>query len=297
MGCSSVSEGEPQKGQGNTTKEFVYVILDSINPLTLKLCNNINKKKYDEFNKIMEQNEKLSPLLHEKIKELCQKRDEAKPEVIATGNCCQNPCYEYNSKIIKNCPKCGGNVERSFENGCTTVSEWSQSEKKYVDVKNYDKNVCNKFEFKNIIDKIDYDLDEFFKYFEKHDEKDEYKYTVYNKKEEKGTEVPEDEYAKNTYMIVDGKKYDTPYGLSLSDYFRMNEDLFFPMEGGEGVSFFYEKNADRKELGQSLGYYGHAWLHMVYIYKCQACQHTYHILKTSPFRFRDKSKDNKISEA
>ncbi len=293
MGCTG--ESEEQTEQDKSSKDIALVLSESNNPLTLKVYYNITNKKYDELHKITEQNEKLSPLLNEKIKELCKKREEAKPEIIATGNFCKNPCYEYNQKIIKNCPKCGGKVERNFENGHTIVSEWSESEQKFVDTKNYDENVCTKFEFNDKIDKIDYDLDTFFKYFEKHDEKDQYKYNICNKKEENGVEEPEDVYVKNNYMIIDGEKFDTPYGLDLSDYFRINEDLFFPMDGGEGVSFYYEKNGERKELGQSLGYYGHAWLHMVYIYKCLACEHTYHILKTSPFRFRDKSKDNKTN--
>ena len=290
MGCTNEQNVE-QSEKGQNIKELSIILSESNNTLALEVFNNINQKRYDESNKILEQNEQLYPLLLEKIKELCKKREEAKPEIIATGNFCKNPCYEYNQKIIKNCPKCGGKIERNYENGCQTVKEWSESEKKFVDVKDYDENVCNKFEFNDKIDKIDYDLDEFFKYFEKHDEKDQYKYTVY-KKEEKGEEKKEEVYAKNTYMIIDGEKFYTPYGLNLSDFFRINEDLFFPMNDGEGVSFYYEKNGERKELGQSLGYYGHAWKHLVYIYKCLECGHTYHILKTSPFRFRDKSKDN-----
>ena len=48
------------------------------------------------------------------------------------------------------------------------------------------------------------------------------------------------------------------------------------------------------ELGQSLGYYGYAWKHMVYIFECLKCNYKYHILRTSPFKFRDKSLDKYI---
>ena len=53
------------------------------------------------------------------------------------------------------------------------------------------------------------------------------------------------------------------------------------------------RQPDRAEIGQSLGYYGYAWKHMVLIYTCNLCGYKYHIIKTSPFAFRDKSKDAK----
>ena len=59
------------------------------------------------------------------------------------------------------------------------------------------------------------------------------------------------------------------------------------------ISFFHEQQMSRKELGQSLGYYGYTWLHYVLIFTCNLCGYKYHIIKISPFAFRDKSKDVK----
>ena len=35
-------------------------------------------------------------------------------------------------------------------------------------------------------------------------------------------------------------------------------------------------------------------IHYIYLYVCKKCGYTYHVLRTSPFRYRDKSKDNII---
>ena len=115
-------------------------------------------------------------------------------------------------------------------------------------------------------------------------------------------------------MMLDGERFDFPYGISMRDFFRLNNDKFFrppknPMgflslyqhqqlsgskKGiveGEYCEMFYERN--RNELGQSCGYYGFSMLHKVYVYECNDCGHKYHIIKTSPFHYRDKSKDPK----
>ena len=117
------------------------------------------------------------------------------------------------------------------------------------------------------------------------------------------------------YMMLDGERFDFPYGIHMRDFFKLNNDKFFkprqdPMgfmalyqfqqfsssnnKGlvqGEYCEMFYEQN--KSEWGQSCGYYGYQWLHKVYFYECDDCGYKYHIIKTSPFHCRDKSKDPK----
>ena len=45
------------------------------------------------------------------------------------------------------------------------------------------------------------------------------------------------------------------------------------------------------ELGKPIGNYGYAWRHEVYIFTCNSCGYKYHIAKSSPFAFRNKSLD------
>ena len=108
-----------------------------------------------------------------------------------------------------------------------------------------------------------------------------------------GTRSYEEEI-KHIEKMIEKTKRDT----SLTEENREQKLLFFDELKKEA-----DRNKDkykkitkeelREELGQSLGYYGYAWIHMVYIYTCNSCGHKYHIAKVSPFAFRDKSKDAK----
>ena len=249
------------------------------------------KPRFDELRKINEENLKFRPFLDAKIKELCEKRENSKPVVIARGNCCKNPCYAYMKKITESCPECQGKVEVGVENGIRLEDQWDNVSREIKKIEVYNDNVCDKFTFNENIDKIDYDLEEFFKYFTKVDPSEKFPYYInFNFRGQKT------EYSKELerrYMIVDGKRFNAPYGISLADYFRINDSFFF-FKTNQDVSFFYEGNI--KELGQSVGYYGLEFKHFVFIYTCNLCGLKYHILRTSPFAFRDKSKDNTITE-
>lgn len=244
-------------------------------------------QRIDIAKKIIEENNKLAPLLKAKINELCEKREKSKPVVIARGNCCKNPCYAYKKELLESCPECGGKVSLDFENGYTVGNVYSQFDHCYEEVKYYDDNVCDKFKFNENIDKIDYDLQEFIKYFTKVDPNEKFLYDS-NKKDQ--NVYPREMERK--YMIVDGERFDLPYGIDLDAFFRINDSYFFYNDRND-ISFYYE--GIRKELGQSLGYYGYKWKHYVFIYECKLCGLKYHILRTSPFAFRDKSKDNVIT--
>jgi hypothetical protein len=235
-------------------------------------------ENYKIKKRIVHENLELGPLLKAKIDELIEKRNKSKPEEIARGNCCRNPCYEYNPSLITECPKCGGKVEESYENGYTTERRYDRWDGCYKNVNIYDDNVCDKFKFNDKISKEDYDLKEFFNYFKK-------------KEKLEGEKFRE-------YLIIDGERFDAPTSTSLEIFFKLNEETWFPQgkipeQNWTNTSFFIEGN--REELGQALGYYGYAWKHYVFIYRCLLCGLKYHIMRTSPFRFRDKTKDNKIT--
>jgi len=233
---------------------------------------------YKYMKKLYHENLKLASLLKAKIDELIEKRNKSKPVEIARGNCCRNPCYEYNPSMITECPKCGGKIEESRENGYTVERRYDRWDGCYKDVNIYDDNVCDKFKFNDNISKEDYDIKEFFNYFRKREQLE-------------GEEFRE-------YMIIDGERFDAPTSLSLELFFRINEETWFPQDNipehdWTNTSFFIE--GQRQELGQALGWYGYQWKHFVLIYKCNLCGLKYHIMRTSPFRFRDKTKDNKIT--
>ena len=256
---------------------------------------NVKREDTDFITKIFNENRKCSFLLKSKIDKLCEKRDKAKPVEIGRGNCCNNPCYEYNTSIIKECPKCEGKVDRDVENGYTITKRWDYFYHYYADAYIYDENICDKFKFNNKISKEDYDIKEFFKYFKK-------------------TEKLDGEFFRD-YMIIDGERFDAPILTSLELFFKINEKFWFPQDiFSEKIdpcnpkkklniwlnTCFYDHVQKDEELGQSLGYYIHRDTdpprkHYVYIFRCILCGLKYHIIRTSPFRFRDRTKDNKIT--
>ena len=96
-------------------------------------------------------------------------------------------------------------------------------------------------------------------------------------------------------MMIDGERFDFPYGFGMKEFFYINEKVLFPKDPNYAynICFFYEGNIAYKELGQSIGSYGYAFVHEVIVFVCYACKYKFHIVKTSPFFFRDKSKDVK----
>ena len=218
-----------------------------------------------------EKEEKIfSDKLKKKVDELIEKMNKAEPQIIAEGNYCSNPCYEYNKNLQESCPKCGGKVITKEENKYT-VSYYYDYNGIRQSGQNFEEGCCDKFTYKNI-DKIDYDIDALCEYFSKYDENN-----------------------KRYYMILDGEKFYCPIHFSLRDFLLTNNENFFG-KGRSNLAFFYHWNAYRPDLGQPIGYYDNNFTHIAYLYQCHKCGYTYHILRTSPFRYRDKSKDNVIEE-
>ena len=202
-----------------------------------------------------------------------------------------------------------------MENGYTTERFYDDYSQSFRNGKNYNEsNICKKFDFNENIDKCDVDSDECIKYFEKIDEQKTVHWSCDTKAEEYNKEIPMIPVEKDIsiyYMMLDGERFDFPYGIHMKDYFMLTRDLFFDIKNieivledekfkklepneGECPEIFLKNG--KKELGQSCGYYKFDWfdpLHKVFIYKCDYCDFKYHIIKTSPFHCRDKSKDPK----
>ena len=272
-----------------------------------KLYNNRDDNE-ELIKQMYEDNERLKVIMKDKMSKLLKERMKNKSIVmIGTGNSCNNDCYLYNLDLRYKCPKCEGKVEEDFENDYTVEQEWNNTRKVYKEVKHYnEKKICTGFRWNNNVSDCDVSLEGMFKYFDKKDPEKKNHYSLVVKdpttKEKKTEEYDEEIH----YMMLDGERFDFPLGLTMKQFFFINNEYFFPRNinvesmisyYGDNIDyslitpFWYEGQSDRKEIGQSLGYYGYAWRHMVLIYTCNSCGYKYHIVKTSPFAIRDKSKD------
>ena len=278
MGCLS-SFGMPNTQAIIRYNKESMAIARSKDELLMKLYEQkIYQNGTEELLKIIEENKKLYPLLKSKIEQLMEKMNSAKPEIIATGNVCKIPCYEYNTSIVHFCPKCGEKVSDDVENGIITKQEYNAAKGIYEDVEYYDDVVCDKFTFNNKIDKIDYDIDELCKYFEKVDKSKTFIYKLYET-DKNGQKTLKDYEAYQKYMIIDGQRFDFPYGVNLRCFLELNDRHIFTREhldnngrynhiGTYNTYFFHKDNASYIDLGQALGYYGYKFKHFVLIFKC-----------------------------
>ena len=275
--------------------ETYYIKLNKNSELNVELLKTIN-----------EENKKLRDAMKNKLDALVSQSGYLNPKVIiGTGNSCNCPWYLYNLNLRKVCPKCEGKVEEDFENGYTILQKWDEGLKGYKEVKKYNETkICTGFRWNDKIDECDVKLTALWKYYDKTDPEKKVHYTIHVEDPTTKEKKTEEYDVPCHYMMVDGERFDFPYGLTMAQFFYLNSKYFFPkpqvnlvyVENGgllyeHKICFWYEEM--KEELGQSLGYYGYEWIHMVYIYTCNSWGHKYHIAKVSPFAFRDKSKDVK----
>ena len=316
MGCSDCF-ADTLINQDQKAKDVRLVFHKSKDDMLNKFSYCCSNKNYEILKKIYEENDIVSERLNQKIQEYVKIREESKPVEIATGKC-GNPCYAYQRKILFDCPKCDGIVNRDIENDYenevihNTYSGKTQLQKKYLE-----KNICYRFNFNEKIDKIDVSVDDFIKYFEKVDEnktvhwscdtKNSYNY--YDR-----TVIPVEKDMPIHYMLLDGERFDFPYGISMRDFLILNHEKFFRPEAVNPSAYYFFNDqyfrskkipvdgeycnmlyrSEKNQWGQSCGSYNNETLvHIVYIYECDDCHLKYHVIKTSPFHFRDKSKDPK----
>lgn len=311
MGCGSMFL-DVQYARDKDVVKIMTATQESSDNTIKKLGFFRSSKNLEIIKKIKEENDKVAPLLKRKIDELIKKGNEAKPIEIGKGKCGRT-CYAYNEKIIFNCPKCNGQVNWNRENGFTTQQQFNERTGRYEDVEILNETkICTRFDFNKNIDKIDVDINEFFKYFEKVDKEKTVHWSMEYEEEPSKNTVQIEQDMPIHYMMIDGERYDFPYGIHMKEFFLLNNSTFFfyddnnfylkmatkeqlmrqkIVDRGEIFVLFFDDK--KEEMGQSCGYYGYAWLHVVYIYECNECKHKYHVIKTSPFANRDKSKDPK----
>ena len=279
-----------------------------------KYANHKSAKNLEIFKHILEENEISLQKLKKKIDELVIKGENTKPIQIATAKC-GNPCYTYQMRIFSKCPKCDGRVFRNMENESSKSRYYDDMAGFYREGKSYsNKNICTRFNFENI-DKCDVDIDEFIKFFEKVDEEKTVHWSADTKIKEwdrSDPVVPVEKDMPIHYMMVDGERFDFPYGIHMREFFMINyEKLCNACSVGEFLSELKEDyfrddyvigkgekcdiydGLQNTVLGQSCGFFGWCGTHYVYIYECDDCHHKYHVIKTSLFRHRDISKDPK----
>ena len=281
--------------------------------------NDYHRKIYDNHDhnvellkKISEENEKSKEIMKSKLDSLLSDGRAQNPKVIiGTGNSCNNDCYLYNLNLMTTCPKCDGKVDEDFENGYTTEQKWNDSRNAYEEVKRYNETkICTGFRWNKNVSECDVTLKGMFEYFDKTDPEKKTHYSIVVEDKDTKEKKTEEVDAPNHYMMINGERFDFPMGMTMWQFFHANNEYFYPRGKTTRVKaknggFIYVQNLDycyrtpfwyeglRVEIGQSFGYYGYAWRHMVYIYTCNSCGYKYHIVKTSPFAFRDKSKDPK----
>lgn len=145
-------------GQGGNSMYFKYKKeIDALNNSKDTILNSlygkaIFKNRTDEIENIIKENKRLAPLLQAKIKELMGKMNKSKPEIIAKGDYCNNPCYEYNTDIVNHCPKCNGSIKDNIENEVIgTKMAYHYADRVYKEVNVYSEKVCTKFTFNDKI--------------------------------------------------------------------------------------------------------------------------------------------------
>ena len=265
-----------------TNKKYIIIIKSGL----MGICIDFDSQK-ERLKKERKLNYKYALPLKIKIIELCAKREKAKPFICAYGgNHCNNPCYEYQEKLAYNCPKCGGAVKKDFENGKIIKHIYNEEKGESDEMIYYDDNVCTEFNWVDDYDEIDMNTTSLLNFFVRREIKDKNNWVE--------------------YLFIDGHRFNAPPNTLFKNFLMENNDFFFPKtklpifyifnnltiykrESNNNTCFFYDKIKD--ELGQSLGFYGYKWKHFVSIFTCIKCKYKYHILRTSPFKYRDKSLD------
>lgn len=199
---------------------------------------------------------------------LIDKRDASTPKVIASGNYCKNPCYEFNLNLVSECPKCKGAVVMEYENDYTTTQAYDKNGHLY-EKKIYNKTCCNQFDFDSSISAEDRDFSALVNYFQK--------------SETEGTTT-------KYYMLLEGERIDLGT-QQLFQFLYLNQKKLLPEKNGVEtiLSFINLGKCTIYLLNQG----GFERLPIACLYRCNKCGHKYHIMQTSPLMYRDKSKDGK----
>ena len=93
-----------------------------------------------------------------------------KIQLKCTGNSCNSPCYTYNSKFLKECPKCQGKLNQNMKmvniKEGNMIIRMSVTWNIWLIMKD---NICTGFRFNDKIGKEDVDVDALIQYLDKAD--------------------------------------------------------------------------------------------------------------------------------
>lgn len=111
MGCGSFSSTpKPSREFFHKIRTTDWILIDKNMNYSDRMLKLVETEPEDKI---------FSAKLKLKICELVEKMNEAEPNIVAEGDYCSYPCYEYNRNLINNCPKCGGKVIMDIENPYT----------------------------------------------------------------------------------------------------------------------------------------------------------------------------------
>ena len=250
-----------------------------------------DRKNIDFYIKILQENEISLEKLKKKLSELSVK---AYSKIIKIGKApCGRPCYAFNPSLFNSWPECQNTAKEQIENGTYQKQVYDKIKGDYVykDYYNED-NICLDFTFDNNVDKWDIDFAEMCDYYDKVDKE---KTVHWSCIDDNGNAFEKD--MPIHYMMIDGERYDFPYGIGMREFFYMNDDHLFQVNKKswktKGYSFSIYNDGAEKKIGKSIDYYGRSMLHMVLYFQCTSCKLSYHVIRTCPLMHRDKSKDPK----
>ena len=89
----------------------------------IKFGNNNQNSYLNRYEAQKQRANQIVEKLRPKINEYILKRDSQTPHVVAHGNYCNNPCYEFNLNLINDYRKYKGKVLMEFENEYTTKQQ------------------------------------------------------------------------------------------------------------------------------------------------------------------------------
>ena len=248
-------------------------------------------KNFNLYMKIFEENDRFVPLLKKKMDEL---RARQKSNVIMIGKAdCGKPCYAYNRALFTSCPECGREAKEILENGTYKKQVFDEKSGQYKGEEYYNEdNICLYFNFNEKVDPCDVDFSKMSEFYDKVDPEKKVHWSCTG---DDNTDIEQD--MPIHYMMIDGERFECPYGLHMNEYFLLNDANLFPIPDSgwkkQGLCFSLFDDNMYIKMGKSIGYYGVNYMRMVIYYECVSCKLQYHVIRTSPLMYRDKSKDPK----
>ena len=184
---------------------------------------------------------------------------------------CGKPCYAYNQVLFNACPACNIANEK-YENGTSQKQILDRETGQYKWEEFYNKeNICLYFNFNENVDEMDVNFDKMCEFFDKEDPNKKVHWSFVDSED---NEVEKD--LPIHYMMIDGQRFDFPYGLQMKEFFLLNDTNFFPTPKRddwkkEGYCFGLKDKFLHDKIGKSIDYYGINLFHFVLYFQCVSC--------------------------